>query len=898
MELLKEANMTNDKITQAIAEAYKTMKKEELKGDQHEIDANKNNKIDAHDFHLLRKQKDAKEEYSLDQMIQNVKNKSLPADHPKDNSPLGKMIQNVKNKSLPADHPKDDSPLGQSIQRVKDASMSRGVLKVEETEPKSEKEKDLAALGHPKDKVTHKDVLIGRGVLKKEGWDSKKPAVSEQEEPRRIPERDKEEPLMPKKPATLGGELAMKAVQRLIAKNKTNEENEPRRIPEKDKNQTLVSKNPSTLGAELAMKDVEKMVAKNKTANEEPVNELGPETLISYAMKAKGQQRPGIVNPRRDAMVDLAVKKASTSAKPINNSYVPEEKEDAPFAGPYVATPKKQKGQKSDPSMSRARDLARKAMQNLAQKKKDQKVAEEFVLEGKMGQLHADIGDHLDKHIKDYNAGNLGHDSFGEKVVAVHKKIADLHGISQDAAKKHVNDYVDRNIKEEFELDEATKSGDDSLHDWFSKSKSSDGKPGWVQLGGKYAGKPCAKQPGQTTKPKCGSSKMKRDLSKDEEDAAFRRKNEKDPNPERSGKAKMVATEEKDACYHKVKARYNIWPSAYASGALVKCRKVGADNWGNKSEEFELNEGNDDVGEMIKDKLKIIINRAKEMHDGIRPNQDIPEWVKSKITLAQDYVSTACDYSCGSEQLGEEVSGGNHKKQKGQVDERCWDGYKPVQGKDAYSKGSCKKEEVENIDEISKSTLGSYIKKASHDVATKSALTRAFKDKSEKEKEKENLVQARKDDEKSNKMFDKSWKRRQGIAKAADRLTKEENEITEDMETPDIKVRQTYTKAYADHYKRALKLNPKGASKRAEAMAYDTVKIKHGDDAHDALKTYHEKNQNESYEQIDEELSSRAKLVKELYNKAKEEKKSKKDKFDPDPQMEIMPSPQYAQPKK
>ena len=39
----------------------------------------------------------------------------------------------------------------------------------------------------------------------------------------------------------------------------------------------------------------------------------------------------------------------------------------------------------------------------------------------------------------------------------------------------------------------------------------------------------------------------------------------------------------KDACYHKVKARYDVWPSAYASGALVKCRKVGAKNWGNKS---------------------------------------------------------------------------------------------------------------------------------------------------------------------------------------------------------------------------------------------------------------------------------------------------------------------------
>lgn len=37
----------------------------------------------------------------------------------------------------------------------------------------------------------------------------------------------------------------------------------------------------------------------------------------------------------------------------------------------------------------------------------------------------------------------------------------------------------------------------------------------------------------------------------------------------------------KDACYHKVKARYSVWPSAYASGALAKCRKVGAANWGN-----------------------------------------------------------------------------------------------------------------------------------------------------------------------------------------------------------------------------------------------------------------------------------------------------------------------------
>ena len=46
----------------------------------------------------------------------------------------------------------------------------------------------------------------------------------------------------------------------------------------------------------------------------------------------------------------------------------------------------------------------------------------------------------------------------------------------------------------------------------------------------------------------------------------------------------------KDACYHKVKSRYSVWPSAYASGALVKCRKVGSANWGNKSESVELAE--------------------------------------------------------------------------------------------------------------------------------------------------------------------------------------------------------------------------------------------------------------------------------------------------------------------
>jgi hypothetical protein len=54
--------MYKDNLTKSIAEAAKKVMDEELKGQQHKIDANKNNKIDAHDFKLLRAKKDVKEE--------------------------------------------------------------------------------------------------------------------------------------------------------------------------------------------------------------------------------------------------------------------------------------------------------------------------------------------------------------------------------------------------------------------------------------------------------------------------------------------------------------------------------------------------------------------------------------------------------------------------------------------------------------------------------------------------------------------------------------------------------------------------------------------------------------------------------------------------------------------
>ena len=73
--------------------------------------------------------------------------------------------------------------------------------------------------------------------------------------------------------------------------------------------------------------------------------------------------------------------------------------------------------------------------------------------EGKMGQIHADIGEKLDKHIADYKTHG-GAEHLGAKTVKTAGHIAKLHGIEQKHAQKFVNDYVESKLKEEVELEE------------------------------------------------------------------------------------------------------------------------------------------------------------------------------------------------------------------------------------------------------------------------------------------------------------------------------------------------------------------------------------------------------------------------------------------------------------
>ena len=81
----------------------------------------------------------------------------------------------------------------------------------------------------------------------------------------------------------------------------------------------------------------------------------------------------------------------------------------------------------------------------------------------------------------------------------------------------------------------------------------------------------------------------------------------------------LVDEGKKDACYHKVKSRYSVWPSAYASGALVKCRKVGAKNWGNKTkkEGYEFSNWRDNFQAMEFESVDIIKAEPLQPTDGI-----------------------------------------------------------------------------------------------------------------------------------------------------------------------------------------------------------------------------------------------------------------------------------------
>jgi hypothetical protein len=100
----------------------------------------------------------------------------------------------------------------------------------------------------------------------------------------------------------------------------------------------------------------------------------------------------------------------------------------------------------------------------------------------------------------------------------------------------------------------------------------------------------------------------------------------------------------RDACYHKVKARYDVWPSAYGSGALVKCRKVGAANWGNKSNEGE------DIGKSAKKQFKIDLQKDP---DYLKYKDNDNEFGVPNVTTNDPFIKKGRYNRVGKEELDE-----------------------------------------------------------------------------------------------------------------------------------------------------------------------------------------------------------------------------------------------------
>jgi hypothetical protein len=109
-----------------------------------------------------------------------------------------------------------------------------------------------------------------------------------------------------------------------------------------------------------------------------------------------------------------------------------------------------------------------------------------------------------------------------------------------------------------------------------------------------------------------------------------------------------------------------------------------------RAEEKEKTEY-DYEGDMARGQLQSIINNAQRVHDMLEDNTNIAEWVQSKITLAEDYISTVSNY------MMSEID--EAKKMKGE--DPCWDDYKMIGTKNKGGKQvpNCVPEEVEHTDE-------------------------------------------------------------------------------------------------------------------------------------------------------------------------------------------------------
>ena len=278
----------------------------------------------------------------------------------------------------------------------------------------------------------------------------------------------------------------------------------------------------------------------------------------------------------------------------------------------------------------------------------------------------------------------------------------------------------------------------EDLRQWFDPKHP---KGGWKRINSKgEAIGPCAREPGEP-KPKCMSNEKRAKLNKKERASAVASKRKHDPNAERKGapinvsnfgkgkisenmenlNEKNVPTSPEKWAQAKAqaKAKFDVYPSAYANGWAAKKYKEMGGGWKSVSEavkdKFDIGEY-DQEGDMAKSDLRSIMANAKRLHDMIEDADNLPEWCQNKITLAEDYISTVANYLTA--EMNEEWSKTGKEAKHRETGEKTYEyakvdkeGRKTGEREYRNAQGKPMGESVEQIDEVSDDTVANYVKK-------------------------------------------------------------------------------------------------------------------------------------------------------------------------------------------
>jgi len=157
----------------------------------------------------------------------------------------------------------------------------------------------------------------------------------------------------------------------------------------------------------------------------------------------------------------------------------------------------------------------------------------------------------------------------------------------------------------------------------------------------------------------------------------------------------LMLAEKQDACYHKVKSRYKVWPSAYASGALVQCRKKGAANWGKK----KTNEAKESPTQDYQKMMNFV--QAQRL-SGVPPEQQVAVALFKELEKTKAFNKELdAELKAAEERLGVsakqgELTGQELSKHRGELEKEKAAGAKQRVAMGDFEKVSAEREQASN----------------------------------------------------------------------------------------------------------------------------------------------------------------------------------------------------------